>query len=118
MCVKLRHPIPPLPVEKRCDVYLMTVSGSRRFSKTVELYAHLIKPLLPPHLRHVLGDIEYGVKSSEISKCDVITPGALTPGILIQGRVVYVNHLHVSFAHTHAKVLKQTSKQHGVRLTR
>ena len=54
-------------------------------------------------------------------ECRVGTPlavAALAPGLLKHGKeVVYINHFHVSLAHTSASVLTVTAKQHEIRLT-
>lgn len=95
---------------------LTTVSDSGFSSESDALYPGLIKPGFPPLLTQVLGDIEFGMKTSTSSKYDMLAAVVLTPGILKRGKVLDIDHLHVSFAHAHAEILKQTAKQHEIRL--
>lgn len=77
----------------------------------------LVEPLSPLLLNHVLGEIVLGVKSNESSECNILAAAALAPGIIKHGKVIDINHLHVSLGHAHAEVLRETAKQHGIRLT-
>lgn len=56
------------------------------------LHAGLIEPMSHPPLNQVLGEVEFGRQTKGESK-------------------------HVSFAFSHARALKETAKQHGIRLT-
>lgn len=79
-------------------------------NKTDTLHARMMEPVSPPPL-----NLEF--KSSKGSECGVVAAAALTLGILEHGKAVEINYLHVSLAHAHTEGLKQTAKQHVVRLT-
>lgn len=114
---QLRYPIPPLQVETRIYIYLTTVSGSGLSRKSDTGYAHLVEPVSPIPLSQVIDEVEFGVKSSERSKCDVLAAAVLTLCILRHDKVVDINHIHLSLAHSQADFLKQITNQHGIRLT-
>ena len=72
-----------------------------------------------PPLSSVLGEIKFVGKPLSMLECRIGTPlavAALAPRLLRHGKeVVYINHFHVSLAHTYASVLKVTAKQHEIR---
>lgn len=57
------------------------------------------------------------MKSSESSNCNVLAAAALTSGILKHGRGIDINHLNIARANAHTEVVRQTAKQHEIRLT-
>lgn len=46
------------------------------------------------------------MKSRESSKFDVLATAALIHGVLKHGKTADINHIHMSFAHFRASVLK------------
>ena len=72
-----------------------------------------------PPLSSVLGEIKFVGKPLSMLECRIGTPlavAALAPRLLRHGKeVVYINHFHVSLAHTYASVLKVTAKRHEIR---
>ena len=72
-----------------------------------------VEPLPPPPLSQAAGKVEFGKSSIP----GFLAAAALTPGISKHGRTVDINHLHVSLGHVHDEILRQTAKQHGIRLT-
>ena len=115
---QLRHPIPPPPQEipPRRN---MCATGLQN-SNVPGVVTVLESTPFPP-LSSVLGEIQLVGKTPSRLTCRIGTPLAaatLTPGPLKHGKEVDIDHLHVFLAHAHVSVLKATSKQHRIRLTR
>ena len=79
-------------------------------------YDDLLEPTPSPLVSSVLGEIEFERKPLFESGCS-LAPAALNPGILEHGKIVDINHLHTSLAHTHTSVLHATARQHSFRVT-
>ena len=91
-------------------------SSASKVSGTDAGYGDLLEPIPSPPVSSVLGKIEFGRKPLFESDC-FLTAAALNPGMLKHGKVVDINHLHVSVAHTYASVLQATARQHCFWLT-
>ena len=108
---QLHHPIPPRSIENRNEVCLTTVSGTENVGDI--LRDCLVEPLPAPPLSQVLSKIDF----DQGSKSEAIAVAALIPGILKHERAIDIDRLHVSLGHAHDEILRQTAKQHGIRLT-
>ena len=89
--------------------------SASKVSGTDAAYGDLLEPIPSPPVSSVLGEIEFGRQPLFESDCFFIAT-ALNPGMLRQAKVIYINHLHVSLAHAHARVFQTTARQHGFRL--
>ena len=114
---QLRHPIPPSPQEilPRRNMCATGLQNSN-----VSGVVTVLEPTPFPPFSSVLGEIQFVGKTPFRPACRIGTSlavAALPPGPLKHGKEVDINHLHVSLTHAHASVLKETAKQHGIRLT-
>ena len=114
---QLGHPIPP-PSQEPPPPPQEHVRATG-LNSNVPGVITVLEPTPFPPLSSVLGEVQFLGKTSRPA-CRIDTPlaaAALIPGPLKHGKEVDINHLHVSLAHAHASVLKETAKQHGIRLT-
>ena len=115
---QLGHPIPP-PSQEPPLRRNMCATGLQ--NPNVPGVVTVLEPTPFPSLSSVLGEIQFVGKTPSRPACRICTSplaaAALIPGPLKHGKEVDINHLHVSLAHAHASVLKETAKQHGIRLT-
>lgn len=75
----LRHPVPPPPSGTRSNMCLTTTSGSKISTESDAFYAGFVESMSPLPLNQASGEIEFGMKSIDSSKCDVLAAAAFTP---------------------------------------